>query len=251
MRVSNSRIQTYKSCRRKYQLHYIYGLTPVQSAEALERGLSYHELVEQLYRTGELVLSGNPKVDAMATAFDRYIYPNAMAIAQEEWFSYSTASGNEVVGRIDARAGDGCLIEHKTTSGEIDEAYWYNLENNEQVLTYMAAYDVNTMLYTVCRTPTIRQKKNETEYEFYRRCVEWYEEDTDHKISFRRIYRDKADIEEFKAEQDATINEMASCELFYRNEANCMRWGRMCEYYPVCRHYDPNQEYIEFTRNEV
>lgn len=234
-----------------YQLRYIYGLIPVQNSEAIERGLSYHDMVEDLLNTGDVHLSGEPKIDAMVTAFKRYIYPKLKAVAQEEWFSYPTASGNEVIGRIDARAEDGTLIEHKTVGSEIDEAYWYNLENNEQVLTYMAAYDVNAMLYTVCRTPNIRQKKNETEEEFFQRCKEWYEEDTDSKISCRMIYRDKADIEAFKQEQDATINEMENCKLFYRNESHCMKWGRMCEYYPVCRHYDPNQEYIEFTKSEV
>lgn len=258
MKVSNSRIQCYKSCRRMYQLKYLYGLTPVQTAEVLERGASYHDKVEEILRTGELELGlwdddFNPKVSAMASAFNRWIYPSIMleVEAEEEWFSYKTKSGNEVIGRIDARLLDGTLVEHKTTSGEINEAYWYGLENNEQILTYMAAYGTNKMLYTVCRTPTIRQKKNEDSWEFFNRCKEWYEEDTELKIAKREIWRSPEEIEEFKAEQDAVINEMSDCKLFYRNESHCMKWGGMCEYAPVCRHYDPNLEYVQFTKNEV
>ena len=33
--------------------------------------------------------------------------------------------------------------------------------------------------YTVCRKPTIRQKKNETDEEFFGRMVAWYDEDTE------------------------------------------------------------------------
>lgn len=250
MKASNSRIQCYKSCRRMYQLKYLYGLQPVKQSDAIERGLSYHDMIEDLLKTGEVHLSGELKVDAMATAFARYIFPSIDAVAQEEWFEYQTKSGNTVIGRIDARAKDGTLIEHKTVGSEITEEYWYNLENNEQVLTYMAAYGVERMIYTVCRTPNIRIKKNETEEEFFQRCKDWFEEDTDTKIQMREIYRTKEDIEEFKEEQDATINEMSTVSLFYRNESHCMKWGKMCEYAPVCRHYDPNLEYVGFIREE-
>lgn len=252
MKASNSRIQCYKSCRRMYQLKYIYGLEPVKQSEALERGVSYHDKVEQLIKQGYFEIDENVKVNAMAMAFNLYIMPQLTDIvAEEEWFEYKTPSGNTVIGRIDARDKDGRIIEHKTTGSEITEEYWYNLENNEQVLTYMAAYDVQRMIYTVCRTPSIRQKMNESDGEFWQRCVDWYKEDKDSKIQMREIYREKGDIEAFKKQQDATINEMAGCTLFYKNESHCMKWGKMCEYAPVCRFYDPNMEYINFTRNEV
>ena len=240
MKASYSRIQTYKACRRLYELKYIDDVVPTTQSEALERGTNYHEKIEQIFKTGDFQID-EPKTSAMATAFKKYIYPQLSPVAQEEWFQYMTDFGDEFVGRIDALNSDGAIIEHKTTSGEITEEYWYTRFLDEQLLTYMYAYNTRKAYYTVCRTPSIRQKKNETDEEFYQRCLEWYEEDTDSKIAMREIFHTDKEIEDFIAEQAFTIKEMDNCDLFYRNQSYCNKWGRMCEYAPIGQHYDPNE----------
>ena len=251
MRTSNSAIQTFKACRRLYELKYKYGLEPVQTADALSRGIKYHELVEGLL-VGQCKLDecDDPKIRAMATAFQKYVLPEIKASATEEWFTYRTKSGHEIVGRIDGRTASHEIVEHKTTSSSVDGSYFEKLEFDEQIPTYMLAYGSNWIWYTVCQTPTIRQKKNEGDEEFFLRCLEWFDDDTEHKISVVKLYRDDEGLKKFAEEQDAIVSEMEHCKLFYRNPGNCSKWGRMCEYASVCMSYDPDKEYIQFKRRE-
>lgn len=249
MDASYSRLQTYKACRRLYELKYVYNVRCTGTVEALERGTNYHDKVELLLR-GKEFEHDDPKTSAMAEAFRKYVLPELKPVAEEEWFEYSTMFGDKFVGRIDARNEDGAIIEHKTTSGEINEEYWYTRDYDEQLLTYMFAYGTNWAYYTVCRVPAIRQKKGETEEEFYKRCFEWYDTDTDSKIAVRKIYHTDDEISAYIREQALTIKEMNECRLFYKNQSYCTKWGRMCEYAPICQHYDPNQVYVGFETKE-
>lgn len=251
MWLSNSGIQCFKSCRRAYELKYVEGIIPTQNAEVVERGKSYHEKVESLLM-GEDFQYDNPKTDAMAIAFAKYVMPKIGKVeAVEEWFEKPLGdTGHTLVGRCDGRLPNGRLIEHKTTSGNLDEAYIYGLQNDEQILTYMWAYGVNNILYTVCKTPTIRMKQNETEDEFRERCVEWFAEDTEHKIGTIEVYRSPEEIAEFGEALNMMAEEISSCHNYYRCPSNCMRWNRPCEYMAICRNYDPQMEYANFERRE-
>lgn len=250
MRLSNSRIQCFKSCRRKYQLKYIENVVPVQSAEALERGKSYHEKVEMLL-SGKMFDFDDPKTDAMALAFQKHIMPKIGKVeAVEEWFERPLPDGNVLVGKCDGRLADGKILEHKTTSADLDEAYIASLQNDEQILTYMWSYGVNEILYTVCKTPSIRLKKDESEDDFRQRCFEWYDTDTELKIGTINVYREPSEITEFSEDLEAISDEISNCHRFYRVPSHCMKWNRPCEYMGICRNFDPQMEYIGFERRK-
>lgn len=256
MKVSNSSIQAFKACRRMYELKYIYGLEPVESSEAIKRGLKYHEAVENLIKQDIVVADDidDPKIRAMVEAFRIFVLPKLRALYNvseaENWFSYTTKSGHTVVGRIDALSKDGVIVEHKTTSGAVDGDYFAKLEFDEQIPTYMIAQGSDKVIYTVCAAPLLRQKKVESEEDYFKRCLEWYIEDPDQRIVCTEIKLDKDRLEQFADEQDAVISEMENCKLFYRNPNHCYRYNRLCEYAPVCMNFDPEQEYIEFKRRE-
>lgn len=250
MKVSYSKIQTYKSCRRMYWLKYVEKLEPTKSPESLERGKSYHNKIEQILESGSFERDSNVKTNAMARAFMKYIFPEVFATDVEEWVEFKTLSGHDVIGRLDGRYGTLFLIEHKSTSEDIDEQYIARLEFDEQIKTYMLATGIHDMKYTVCKTPTIRQKQNESDEEFEERCFEWYTQDLDKRIRVIDVYFDNKELETFAKELDQTITEMESCDLFYRNTKYCTMWGRPCEYLPVCGHYKPELDYIGFTRKE-
>lgn len=247
--ASYSRLQTYKSCRRLYELKYIYDVQSTAKIEALERGTSYHEKVERILR-GEKYEYDDPKTTAMAMAFETYILPRLNPVKTEEWLSYETKFGDKFIGRVDAINADGAIIEHKTTSGEINEEYWYTRDLDEQLMFYMYVAGTQKAYYTVCRTPSIRMKKDETEDEYFQRCTEWYQEGTEGKIAMREIYHTPEEINAFIAEQELVIKEMNECKLFYKNQNYCTKWGRMCEYAPICQHYDPSQIYVGFKKAE-
>jgi hypothetical protein len=241
----------------------MYGLEPVRPAEALRRGLSYHEGVEGLlkqwvdYTLGSPIdYIEDPKIKAMVSAFNYYIIPKLASqykvrpVDVEPWFSYTTRSGHTIIGRADGKMSGNVLIEHKTTSGLIDGAYYQRLELDEQIPTYMLAFGARRILYTVCSVPSIRQKKDESDDDFYARCVAWYEVDTESKINVVEITKSEEELAEFKIEQDEIVTEMERCRLFYRNPSHCTKWGRMCEYASVCMNYDPNRDYVGFKRRD-
>lgn len=250
MRVSISRVRLFKSCRRAYELKYIEGLEPIDTSTALEVGRSYHSKIEELYRNGSFDDSDFSKTSAMAKAYEIYVYPKLKVGSVEEWFSYELPHGHSVGGRVDGVAENGYLVEHKTTSSNLDE-YEYGLEWDEQIPCYMLAYGTNKMMYTIIQKPTIRLKKSETEEEFYHRMVDWYSENTDSKIRCIEITRSEEFLEEFRNELTKMCDEMERAEeqnLMYRNPAYCHHWNRMCEYAQICNNYDPSVSYVNFER---
>lgn len=255
MRLSISRIKMFKSCRRMYELKYVEGLVPREKAEALQVGASYHKLLEELNTQGHhwdyVDLS---KERAMAEAYYKYIYPKFKVIEAEKAFTLDLDyEDNELYGIVDGIAADGNIVEHKTTGSEITEQYEYNLLWDEQILAYMLLTGARKVWYTVCRKPTIRQKQNETEEDFFYRMCEWYDTDTDSKIRLLEIERTDAEVAQFKSDLIQMVNEMIVAEFsgnYYKNTCHCNMYGRRCEYSSICLNYDPNQEYLEFEKVE-
>lgn len=249
MKVSQSQVRCYKACRRLYYLQYVEGLVCNKEVESLETGKSYHSKLEQLYKDGYFEYT-DPKIDAMAFAYEKYIYPQFKVKDAEQWFDVKLNEKHSLVGRVDGVAEDGLLVEHKTTSNEVGDEYLYNLQWDEQILAYMLANNVNEMYYTICKKPTIRQKQNETEEEYFDRCCQWYAEDTEHKIAVFKVQRNKEEIAKYKEQLIATIDEMESCKLFYNNTNNCTCYGRRCLFEQICLDYDPQLEYVDFSKTK-
>ena len=247
MRVSQTQVKAYKSCRRLYELSYVEGLKYNKSIDALDTGATYHGKIEQLYKKGYFDYTGD-KTDAMAFAYEKYIYPQFKVECAEKWFEYQLNDKHTLIGKVDAIATDGLLVEHKTTSNNVGEEYIYNLQWDEQVLAYMLSHGVNEMYYTVIKKPTIRQKQNETDEEFLQRCCAWYAEDTESKVRVFKLTRTQEELDEYKEQLIATIDEMEKCKLFYRNTTHCTCWGRRCEFSQICLNYNPKLEYVDFTK---
>ncbi len=248
MKLSISQIKQFKACRRAWQLRYKEGLRPVQTAEALELGKSYHELLEALEKGEEPDYSVYDKPHAMAKAYEKYILPQFKVVAAEKELE-KELGGHILHGFVDGLSDDGHIVEHKTTSMDIAEGgeYEYNLLWDEQVLAYMSLSGLRKVHYTVCKKPTIRMKKDETDEEFYNRMVAWYDDDTENKIRVFTVERTDEEVAQW--EQDfVTIADEMERGVIYKNTCNCMQYGRRCEYSSVCLHYDPEQQYIEFTK---
>lgn len=250
MLLSATKIKDFKGCRRLYYLKYIEGLTPKKEAEPLICGKTYHEKIEEIYNKGYFTPSGD-KTDAMAMAYEKYIYPKFKVKKVEDWFEYKLNDKHTLRGRYDGVAEDNCIVEHKTTSSDINEEYIYDLQWNEQILCYMLSTNTNIMYYTVCKKPTIRQKINETDEEFIQRCCEWYDVDTDKKISVVIITRTNEEIQKFKTELLDLADEIEESEQknrLYCNSNHCNMWGRKCPYSSICLNYNKDTEYVDFIK---
>ena len=250
MKLSISQIKQFKACRRAWELRYKEGLRPIQTAEALELGKSYHELLEGLEKGEELADGVYDKAHAMARAYEKYILPRFKVVAAEQ--ELEKQIGDHILhGFVDGLSDDGHIVEHKTTSMDIAEGgeYEYNLLWDEQVLAYMSLSGLRKVHYTVIKKPTIRLKKDESEEEFYQRMVEWYDTDTDQKIRVFTVERTDEEVEQWERDFVAIADEMTR-GVIYKNTCHCVQYGRRCEYASVCLHYDPELQYIEFERSE-
>ena len=248
MKLSITQIKSFKACRRAWELRYKEGLRPVQTADALELGKSYHELLEALEKGEEPDYSVFDKPHAMAKAYEKYILPQFKVVAAEKELEKQIGA-HTLHGFVDGLSEDGYIVEHKTTSADIAEGgeYEYNLLWDEQVLAYMSLSGLRKVHYTVCKKPTIRLKKDESDEEFYNRMVAWYDDDTENKIRVFTVERTDEEVAQW--EQDfVTIADEMERGVIYKNTCHCMQYGRRCEYSSVCLHYDPEQQYIEFTK---
>lgn len=257
MKLSASLIKTYKMCRRKYELKYLEELEPVGKSQALQDGSDYHETLENFYKgkSGIGYFEGcNPKIEAMAMAYFLYVWQAHEEFQGieyvEKWFEYPLTKKHSIVGRNDAITKDGIPVEHKTTSMDVDDEYIYALQWDEQILTYMLANNINEMYYTVVKKPTIRQKQNESDIEFYERCVDWYKEDTENKVRVIKVTRSKEEIKEHRKNLIVMANEIDRCKNFYRNPNACTCYNRRCEYSQVCLNYNPQLDYVEYEKKK-
>lgn len=253
MRISASRIKAFKACRRLYELKYIENIVPVEKSQALEIGSNYHKLLEFINSGGHLAMNPDFAMDyskelAMARAYEHYIAPFVKVKKAEKWLEKDMGNGDMLVGIADGIAEDGRIVEHKTCSSEITEAYEYNLLWDEQILTYMYLTGQRNVLYTVCRKPNIKQKKDESDEAFFYRMLEWYDTETDAKIRLLNIQRTDDEVAAYEDELKRMIDEMKNANHFYRNNCHCNKYGKRCPYSSICLHYDPNQMYIEFMK---
>ncbi len=249
-KISVSELKLFKACRKAWYLKYHEHLEVAEKAESLVTGLSYHSKIEDLY-AGKLDTSDLSKESAMAKAYEKYIYPKFKVISTEDWIVKEFGNGYSLIGRTDGIA-DGAIVEHKTTSDTNLEEYEYGLQWDEQILAYMFATGMRTMWYTVCRKPNIRQKTNETDEEFFERCVKWFDEDTDTKIKLIKVVRTDEEVEKFRKHAARMAVEIANVEEddIYNNTAYCMKWGRRCEYAGICLNYVPNEVYAGYIKDE-
>lgn len=255
MKLSASLIKTYKTCRRKYELKYVEELEPIAKSQALIDGSNYHECIEKFYKTGEFEVNyENPKISAMVWAYVEYIAKRNTELEtveySEKWFDYKLTPKHSIIGRNDAITKSRIPVEHKTTSNDIDDEYIYALQWDEQILTYMLANSINEMFYTVIKKPTIRQKQNEMNEEFYERCKEWYSVDTYLKVRVIKVIRSNEEIVEHRKNLIVMANEIEKCKHFYRNPNACTCYNRRCEYSSVCLNYNPQLQYVEFEKKK-
>ena len=255
MKISVTRLKCFESCRFAYKFRYIEKLEPVKKADVLVTGSNYHEKLEQIYKDGYCTVDDYSVESAMALAYEKYIFPKFKVKTVEEWFEYKFGKYNHIlIGRVDGIAEDGILVEHKTTSATNLEEYEYNLQWDEQILAYMLGNKINKMWYTIIKKPTIRQKKDETDEEFFDRMCKWYDEDTNSKIRVVLVERSDEQLKEFENHLETLADMMENAEIdqkyLYRNPLHCNCWGRRCEYSSICLNYNPDEQYVDFIKTE-
>jgi hypothetical protein len=176
----------------------------------------------------------------------------------------------QLAGKIDAVARDSrgrvWMVEHKTGSGDIGpgSVYWDRLRIDAQVSTYFVGarslgHDVAGCIYDVLRKPALRRLlATPEECRRYTKAGEMYKnqrEQDETLAEYRaRLMADVAarpeeyftrgevvrlEEEEMDAAYDVwqigrVIRESQLTHRWPRNPDACERYGRMCDYWPIC-----------------
>lgn len=251
LRLSISKAKLFKACRRAYGFKYLENLIPIKKSDALETGTQYHQFLEELNKNGDFTIEYT-KSCAMACAYKKYIYPRLSYKTAEKWLEKDMNTFS-LVGIADGIAEDGAIVEHKTTGIDLAE-YEYNLQWDEQLAVYMYLTGARKAYYTICKKPTIRQKKNESDEEFFNRMVAWYDEDTEDKITLLEITLSDEDVASVIDELSIVASEITDAEndrsKLYKNTCNCKAYFTPCEYASICMNYNPNETYVGFEKGE-
>ena len=191
--LTASRMATLLGCPRRHYWRYEIGLHSDSDAVALRIGSAWHRAMEARWRglAFEAALEAAVKEMAfdeiqlatlsglLAGYYRRYSVDVIKELHPEVEFCHPIDGSRtfDSAGKIDGLGvlNDGrlALVEHKTTSESVDSGsdYWLRLRLNQQVMQYLCAarelgHDVQTIIYDVCRKPSIRQKQTETAEEF-------------------------------------------------------------------------------------
>lgn len=245
-----SMLRSYKSCQHRYWFEYDQLLKPEKPAEALEIGSSYHGLVEKILKKEEYE-SGLKLPYIMANAFKSLLPWQSWDIVDvEKEFRVRISRGMYFKGKLDAICSDGTPIEHKTTRDALDDAYLAKLTIDDQVTGYLTAISlmrnepVNRVIYTAVQKPTIRLKQNETEEDFLKRCIEWYD---DTRVRTFTVVRSTKELEDNLELLKEVGKEMKKRKIFFRNPQACSIVK--CPYASICLDYDP-QLLMGFVKKE-
>lgn len=180
---------------------------------------------------------------------------------------YDYAGKIDAVVRLDGKL---YILEHKTTS-RIDDAYMSRIAIDSQIALYAQALErvlgerVHGAIYDVLQKPSIRmkiaetdeefearrqaliaksktgktsakQRSGETEDEFYTRCMtECSKPESYHReiVQFDKESLDATRIDLIKIVHD--MHTAKKADAYYRNTSSCTKWGRPCEYLPLCK----------------
>lgn len=244
--LSASKIRAYKNCQQRYWFKYIEGIEEDVKADALIEGSNYHKNLEQ-HLTGEIVENHTYLSKAFLEHVDT---SNWKVIAIEKKFKIKIAHGIYIEGIVDGIVeidGEKYLLEHKTTSKTLDEAYVDELRWDDQIPIYCFATGIYKVLYTSIKKNTLRQK-DQTEEEWFKERVDWYNKDTESKIRVDTFRRMKEDVKDCKEKLIDLAKEIRGRKTFHRNRDACMRPGK-CPYRDICFDYKP-ETIVGFVKNK-
>lgn len=192
-------------------------------------------------------------------------------LAVEQEFNYDSGRGYNLAGKIDGiirRGGQTLILEHKNTSADFGPAdsYWTKLRMEPQVSQYFRGavslgYEPTGCLWDVIRRPEIKPYKatpeasrkftkegklyanqraaDETPEEYAERLTQLVCSDPANWYARQIVVRLQDELEEFDRDTQALADGcvQAAADEFHhapRNPDSCAKYGRVCEYFPVC-----------------
>ncbi len=281
-RLSNSGLNTFLTCPKKYEWAIMQGWQPITDSPALKFGKEFHKALE----TGNLntELFSTDEAEKMRQLFD--IYQKHLAKTHTIFFQKEVPlsmpmpyrPAYEIVGKADGLVeiddGNTYLYELKTTS---DDPYNRSLrlkhENQVYLYALMAKRPLAGIVVDIVSTKDLPKEprllksgklsrdvsQNTTQELFDKFCIDSGYLPTEEEVEFYRmnfpktyspIYREVLEIPEFnKANTDQIIHPFRLlCDAingnFWKNTTSCLTFKSKCPYYDLC--FENNQREIDY-----
>lgn len=257
---TQSSLNTFQSCERKWKHRYMDGISPASTPDVMVFGTVWHEIMEGML-LGVLKRWGGPdaivdrsplqqqdklKLKALTREYFAHWNDDGWRVVSVEQVFEHSIDGMDFSGKYDAiieRCGEMWVVEHKTTSTDIGEesAYWAKLHVDWQVHLYTIAAraghkkPVVGVIYDVVKKPALRlTKKDRKEGGFMERVIE-------DVASKRNEYFARKEIrftDEQLAEAENMLATMAAriekTRVFMPNANSCWQFAKKCAYHPLC-----------------
>ena len=302
-RLSYSGLRCFQNCPRAYLHRYVERIEPiVEKSLALRIGSAFHAGLEAYYsgmhvmdrvhadfaagRGGAEDHINLRRVRAMVNAYmDKYplgIEPFEVHLVEYEFdgpiVNPETGAQSRtytILGKVDGLVeldDEYWLLEHKTTSGEINLAYIEKLWTDFQIHLYAYYIEqrfgikVAGVIYNVARTPSLKYKVPESDEEFEARkaeliaksktgktsatqqtgetldeyearLVQWYADNPDafQRIPHRFRAAKVAEVQGSIWDLTQTLLEARRSGRWNQNPSQCYVFNRPCDYEPLCR----------------
>ncbi len=273
--LSYSALKTFKTCPMKYYWRYLKNIEPVEKAEALLLGSEVHNYLESFYRNEPYSsISGN-SLSSRSSAILEGIIDNYQFIYSDDFNRFEIVKVEKVVygpiinpksrrssrifsfnGRIDMlirlkydmesiNAGSLVVVESKTSS-VANHNIWNQLIIEDQAILYAKYIENETgekvkgILFNVIQKPSIKQKKSETENEFFERLRITMANNDLYKRKLIKIDKKRYDDALNNLWQlQRQIRSARKDDIFIKNRNSCFNYFRKCDFYDLCSAEDP------------
>lgn len=193
---------------------------------------------------------GNAWVRYWEASHTRFANRTLKAIDVEQKWSYSVDDRFELHGVRDAYVEHPTgryLYELKTSGARDKDAYKRSLETNNQIDNNLIALTRDGeapkgVIYDIIWKPQIRQKKSETEDDFWSRYADEYVMEPAKYFDRLVIIRTEEKLNDQMAELERVAREMHRGVVYRTNMEKCDRFGKACPFREACS--DNNDEML-------
>ncbi len=269
-RLSQGGFQCARDCKRKFQYRYEMGLQRRggDDSDALNFGRLWHKVAAEydirqtmIYMVEYIMGLDSSQDNKTRVASMLYGYANRwpgfdfMALQEQE---IEVSIRNPSTGRLSQRFSqygfldklalrhDGSIWLHeRKTAATIGGGYIEKLFSDSQITGYYAALrdmgiDVQGVVYDVALKPKLRQKKTETEADFYGRIREWHMQPEAYHME--EMYVSDRQVQDWREDVWMVTQEILAARragMWPRNTGRCFDYYRQCEYLSLCQNGAP------------
>ena len=262
--ITQSFIGNFRDCPQYAYQHNVLGRIP-NNANTVARdiGSAVHSGLEVWFRSGDAT-AALAALELHKPNLDQLDYLKALAMLGgyfkrwenpftefevhhvEKEFAFDIPNTDyEFRGKIDVllrdrRTGEWQLWDHKTSS-RVDGDYilkrWMDLQLNAYAIgaSESLGLDIGSFVYDILSKPELKLKKTETHPEFFARLTE---ECSDPSRYMRQPYtKEDLRVDETRKQIAGWIGSIIVAQetgFWGENTSNCFKWGRACEYWPLC-----------------